>query len=66
MHYFISASCIVILVLSDIPQNTDVFNTFAGFLRVYSSVRGAECLPDGDAAADSRRFGRLRPAGMLY
>ncbi|GMP84840.1 hypothetical protein CsSME_00038212 [Camellia sinensis var. sinensis] len=45
--------------LFDIPQNTDISCTLGGILRVHPTVRGVECLHDGDAAAD------LRPSGPL-
>ena len=52
--------------LFDIPQNTDVSYTLAGVLRVRPTVRGVECLHDGDAAADSRPSGPLQYFGMPF
>ena len=45
--------------LFDIPQNTDAFDTFVGFFRVYPAVLVAECLHDGDVTADFRPPGPL-------
>ncbi|CAL5375295.1 unnamed protein product [Camellia sinensis] len=59
----ITSLCILHLAfhfsLFDIPRNTDISYTLAGVLRVHPTVRGVECLHDGDAAAD------LRPSGPL-
>lgn len=58
-----TSSCILhchfISVYFDIPQNTDAFDTLAGFFRVYPAVLGAECLHDGDVAADFQAPGPL-------
>ena len=52
--------------LFDIPQNTDAFDTFADFFRVYPAVFGAECLHDGVVAADFRPPGPLQQSNMFF
>ena len=60
MYYFILHLALAFhFSLLDIPQNTDAFDTFAGFSRVYPAVLGAECLHDEDLAADFRPPGPL-------
>lgn len=49
----------------DIPQNTNDFNTFVGFRRVHSPVSGANCLRDGDVAAEHRPVNHLQHPGKF-